>query len=90
MNKSIEYLIKEMCKRVKADFTSINFSEDQWYYKYEWTEEECNKYKKWLEKTLWKNKKIRQDLGIIKDKKHIHKVVQFFNLNYGWRIKEIK
>ena len=85
------FILKQMCKEVRVSFKKVDFNEDGWYRKYEWTEYKQEKFKKWLVDYLYSNKEARQEIlgnPYNKTKKQIEKTVEFFILNYGWKLKE--
>jgi hypothetical protein len=90
MNKYLEEILKEMCKRVKADYSKIVFNEDDWFYKYSWTINEENDYVNWLIEYLQKNKKACQEIMKYpsSDKKYLLKFAQKFVSNYGWKYNQ--
>lgn len=61
-NKHLKHILKEQCKRVGADFNKLDFSKEDWFEKYTWTEEEENNFKQWMMNYLKENKDARQDL----------------------------
>ena len=52
-------ILKQMCKEVRVSFKKVDFNEDGWYRKYEWTEYKQEKFKKWLVDYLYSNKEAR-------------------------------
>lgn len=84
------HILKEMCKRVGADYDKINFKEDSWYSKYEWDIEEEEKFIKWLIDYLHNTYGARKELLYYngKNKKIIVKAVRDFTFNYGWKYKK--
>lgn len=81
----LEFVLKEMCSRVNADYNTINFKEDQWYWKYEWTIEEENDFKDWLTNLLKKDKKVRKVIMAFPSLKDYKGTANMFVMNYGWR-----
>ena len=85
---SLKPVIREMCKRVKAPHTKINFGLPGWYMLFAWTQEEEDAFKKWLVDYLYTSPaRIRTEfMGInIKNKKAITKSVDWFIFSHGWR-----
>lgn len=82
-------ILKEMCKYVNADFDKIDFKEDNWYYKYWWSEKKEEEFKDWLVNYMYNNSKARKELMTIptKNKKHCQQFANGFILNYGWKTK---
>jgi len=89
MGKNFEKVMKEMCKRVNADWSNINPKEKDWFMQYSWTEEEQDKFKEWMINYLYKSAEAREEIMevAIKNKEIISKLVSMFLLNYGWTIK---
>lgn len=87
----LEEIIREMCKRVGANFDDIIFKdkENLWFHKYEWIEEEQKDFENWLVDFFRANKGAREELMETpsKDKKIIEGTVRMFILNYGWKLK---
>lgn len=81
-----------MCKRVNANPDDIDFSEEQWFWKYEWTKEEQQIYKEWFMDYLLKDKKRLEQVSrfprISRNKKELEKLANEFLLQYGWREKQ--
>ena len=89
MNKYLRTILKEMSKRVDADFDSLEFTNPDWFRQCEWTEEEQNEFNKWLIKYLRDNTKARNELMSIpsKNKVFLQKFADSFSFNYGWKLK---
>ena len=89
MPESFKVVLKEMCKRVKAPYTKINFDTPEWYLEYSWTEEEQKDFIEWMVDYLYNNSKARREIlsTPIKNKKLITKAVRFFVFDYGWKLK---
>lgn len=73
-----------MCSRVGADYDSINFKENNWYYKHSWTRDEEIEFEEWLRDT--KDKDIIKDLGL-NAKTRREKQVRWFVTCYGWKLE---
>lgn len=82
-------ILKEMCSRVGADYDKMPMQdkEQQWYYRYSWTEDDEIKFIEWLTNYLYASIKARRELMTItsKNKKRCKEVAQFFVFNYGWK-----
>lgn len=85
-SESLQEVLKEMCNRVGADYDSIDFSDERWYNKYEWTVQEQKQFQKWLVDYLYKNAKARKEImnHSIKRKSYLEKVATEFTFRYGW------
>lgn len=88
MEAEIEPILKKMCELVKADYDSINFKEDRWFMKYQWTSEQEKEFKVWFIEYLKKNKSSRKFLmkRPSTHRKSLIKVVDEFLSNYGWSV----
>ena len=88
--KHLATILKEMCKRVDADFEKVNFKSKTWYSKCSWTEAEQNDFKKWLVKYLKKNSEARREMmeNPTTISKIIDKFANMFIFNYGWKTEE--
>jgi len=87
-SESLQFVLKEMCNRVGADYDSIDFSSNNWYSKYEWTIQEEKQFEKWMIDYLYKNAKARREIMnySIKNKSYLEKVAREFTFHYGWRL----
>ena len=87
-NKTLEIVLKEMCKRVGANYNKINFKKEGWFRTYEWSEEEQNDFKKWIINYIYMNRFAREKLLAfpIRSKKLITEAVTRFLLDYGWKL----
>jgi hypothetical protein len=86
MNKYLQEILKEMCKRVGADFKKIDVKKDRWYTEYSWTEAEEKEFKKWMVNYLKTNKKALNELyGRNRVTTAWAKsATEWFLFNYGW------
>ena len=89
MNKYIEEVLREMCKRVGADFDKIDFKKEDWFMEYIWTDDQEDSFKIWMVDYLYNNTKARNEIleYTSKNKKRIRKAAAEFLVNYGWRLK---
>jgi len=90
MNKYLITILKKMCSVVGADYSKIDFKEAQWFWKYEWSQGQEDKFKEWMIKYLTDNKEARKFMMEYprKTKKVIKKLVDEFIWNWGWKVKE--
>jgi hypothetical protein len=79
-------ILKEMCNRVNADYDAINFKEDGWYQKYEWTMEEQDDYQTWLENHP--DKDVHRTLNSTRSKSDKARKASLFVSFYGWKTKK--
>lgn len=90
-SESLQTVLKEMCNRVGADYDSIDFSNELWYSKYEWTIQEEKQFEKWMIDYLYKNTKARKELmncSYLKKKSYLEKVAREFTFQYGWSLSK--
>ncbi len=83
--KHTKIILNKMCEVVGAK--NIDFKEEGWFLKHEWTEEQEKEFSKWMQNYLYENKEARDEMMRIsvKNKKIIEKFVDQFLGNYGWR-----
>ena len=88
-SETLTKVLKEMCRRVGADFNKMNFRSNNWFRKYSWTEQEQEDFKEWMCKLLKGSRQARNELleHPINQKRHIEKAVDFFVFDYGWTIR---
>jgi hypothetical protein len=89
MNKYLKIILKEMCRRVGADFKKIDVTKKDWFMEYKWTVIEMADFKNWLVDYLYNNNEAREAIVEvnIKRKKHLKKVADMFTFTYGWSLK---
>lgn len=86
MNEYLKIILKEMCKRVGADYDKIDFKSKGWFRKYSWREKDEEDFKQWLIEFLNKNKKAKQELMRLHSHKSFYeKFANQFLFNYGWK-----
>jgi len=85
-------ILKEMCKRVKANYKKIDFKKEGWYAKYNWTEQQQEDFGLWLVKELNDKAEVRKAImrHPIKNKYLIERTASNFILAYGWKLKDKK
>lgn len=91
MNSSIIYIFKKMCSYVNVNYEDIDFNENDWYFKYEWSEEQEKDFISWLSNEVRTNNIIRKELTSLQYKPSKKKSYSFainFNLMFGWKTKE--
>ena len=87
MNEGLKCVLEEMCKRVGANYNSIDFKEPGWYNKYSWTQEEEAEFIRWLADKLMTDKNIRKEL--LANPEHLtygkaERAAKEFILQFGW------
>jgi hypothetical protein len=88
-SKYLTIILKKMCWLADVDFDKVNFKDPNWYSKHTWgvAQEYC--FILWLNGYMYKNSEARRELmGLpFKNKKHIERFVDFFNMNWGWKVE---
>jgi hypothetical protein len=86
MSEHVEYLLREMCRRVGADYDTMDFKKQDWYMDYSWTEAEETEYRAWMLDVLKHNKMVRKGFGItITSSAYLKKEIMWWMLMYGWK-----
>jgi hypothetical protein len=100
MNPEIERIVREMCRRVGADFDTLDFEEEgkydsdkkewikkPWYMQHEWTLEEEADFKVWLMEEL-KHPSVKNAVGCVATDKQSRKTAaMWFLVSHGWSTK---
>ena len=91
MLKHSVLILKEMCKRVNADYHSIDFNCDAWFWTYSWTQTEEDSFIDWLAEYLYTNKDARTEITKHPSgtKKYCRQFAENFTWNYGWKISPV-
>ena len=87
MNPMIEIILKKMFDKVGATYQPKNVITEGWFQKYWWTSMEEQEFRQWFLKQLIGFKELRKAImshPILRSKKHLNKVIDYFLLNYGW------
>ena len=71
---------KKMFKMVGADIKTFDFASTEWYTDYQWTEKQCEDFKKWMIKDLMKQDNLKRKLAECR--------ASMFDLMWGWKIKK--
>jgi len=85
-SKYTEEILKEMFRRVGANYDTFDFKQRDWYYKYTWTEKEQEDFRVWLGKYLYKKKLLKKGKYRNQDKGYYQAGKLIFN--YGWKVEE--
>ena len=90
-NKYLRDILKEMCRKVGANFNEIDFKKERWYEEYSWTVEQQNDFISWLAEYLKKNQGARigperiPELEIYAhNSRFLLEFAKSFAFNYGW------
>jgi hypothetical protein len=86
----LKHVLEQMCSVVEADPTEIDFKEEKWFWKYEWSIDQEKAFIKWLADYLYSNKGARAEILETpwRNRKHCEKAAKFFVWNYGWKYDE--
>ena len=85
----VQYLLKEMCRRVHANPEELEWTKGKWSTKYCWTTKEMTSFQKWIEKEIQQNQQVREFLCERKDKvskKLATSGALKFLLSYSWLV----
>jgi len=90
-SKHLKIVLTKMCNIVGAEYDNVDFMKNDWYWGYSWTQKQEDYYRKWLVKYLYNSKIARKEMMEYsgKDKKYIERFVNFFVMNYGWKISDV-
>ena len=88
-------LLRKQCQIIGVDYNKIDFQDQQWYSKYEWTEAQETKYKKWFINYLYNKLSRVKEIAtlpyhIYKSKKRLADLWRWWNLMYGWKRSDWK
>ena len=92
--KHLTIILKKMSRIVKAYFNKIDFTENDWYHKYSWTEKQEKDFIEWLTDYLYKSKEARWELLEFpyhpKNRKYLRDGAGQFVWQFGWKVKNDK
>lgn len=82
-------IIQKQCEFAKINFDDVDFNEN-WYHENTWTSEQEKGFKEWILDFMYHNFGARKELMSVKSKskKNIEKWWHWWNLMYGFRIKD--
>jgi hypothetical protein len=94
MNQHLKTVFTKMGSIVGVKFEDIKFEQSTWYHEFEWTFEQEQEFKEWLNNYLIYDTKARNMLckfpNLVTYKKHRTKFIEDFVSNYGWKLKQEK
>lgn len=94
MGIGTEKILKEMCRRVGADYSTIDFSAPEWYLKHTWTLQQEKEFTQWLSQQIKKDPDIRKTFTTTPasylSKNTIESMARGWVFNYGWYAVEQK
>jgi len=87
---ALEFVLKEMCNRVNANYNNINFTEENWFLKHTWTSKEQDDFINWLTQQIISNKEVRKlfNLPSHPRKKIAEAAAKWFVFQYGWKVND--
>jgi hypothetical protein len=85
---SLDSVLKDLCEAVGADYYTMDFAENDWYFKHTWTMQDQLNFKNKLVKKIKNNKKFYSNIISVKSDKDINTGVEMFLFTYGWKFKE--
>jgi hypothetical protein len=90
IKKQYTKVLIKMCKMAGLEFDSVDFKEDKWYTKHEWTQEQQNKFMDWLYDRLMKDRPMRKGLMAypVANKHSCLMAAQSFISNFGWKVSD--
>ena len=90
MDEFVSDILKKQCDLVGADYDSIDFNDDLWFFKHQWTKEQESEFIDWMTKYLQSNKKARSSIMKIpsRSKSICKRTAQQFAFNFGWKYKK--
>lgn len=85
--KHLKIIIDEMCRRVGTKTEDVDFSDNEWYTRHEWTKKEQDDFLDWLTEYLWDNAEARKELMTVpmRRKPHLRKASREFGFMWGWK-----
>jgi len=90
---NIQYLkevLMKQCEFAKVKFEDVDFDSETWFYDTTCTIDQSNEFGEWVKNYLKTDSKARKQLMAYpnKSKRAIEKWLTWYNLMYGFRIKE--
>ena len=88
--KHTNIILNTMCLYVDANYTDIDIQEDNWYFKYSWSDETEKEFKRWMADYIHKIKGAQREMydRSYMKKDDCVKAVDMFLLSYGWCHKQ--
>ena len=90
MTESLKFILEKMCSYVDVNFEDIDYTEDNWYWEYEWTQEDEADFIEWLANEIKTNNKVRKEVSNLPYRPSMKKASAFashFNMMFGWKTK---
>lgn len=89
MKTKLSIVLKKMCEFAGVNYDEVDFSKECWYEDYCWSEAKQENFRIWLNHELVENVNLRDSImeRPTRNPKIIAKFVDWFILDYGWRVK---
>jgi len=83
-----QVILKKMFEVVGLE--EVDTSEEGWYLKHTWTQEQRAEFSEWMQEYLKQNRDARTELmrRPVKNKETIARVIKEYIANYGWADKK--
>lgn len=93
IGKHLEIILKEMCKRINVDYDTIDFTQEDWADKHQWSIPQEKEFQSWLYEYFVANKECVISMTDFRSTQTIstsdlHQLVKEFTLFYGWALEE--
>ena len=87
---NIQEILEEMCNRVGMTIQDVDFDDDKWFSRKQWTELEQEDFKEWLVSYLKNNKTAKMSVinNARPSKKKLQEVADWFITQFGWTQKQ--
>jgi len=89
-SEGLVIVLRKMCEYGGVDYDDVDFNQENWFLKTEWSKEDEAEFIGWLAEEIRTNKTVRTDVTSFRykpNKKTAEHTAKMFNLNYGWRTK---
>ena len=90
-NYHTETIFCNMCRVAKVDYLNIDRTKDNWYMMGDWTQEEEEKFSRWMVEYIYKIPSVQKELYGTRNMKKdtCIQAVQMFLLSFGWKRKKV-
>ena len=92
MDKQIEghlsFILGNLCRYVKVDYWDVDFSKDNWYQDYKWSQQAQDQFAKWLSEYFYGIRGAQKELygRSYMRKKECEEAAKWFIFQYGWSL----
>jgi hypothetical protein len=84
----LDSVLKDLCEAINVDYTTVDFTENDWFLKHTWSFEDHINFKNQLIKKIKKNKKFYSSLINVTTDRNINHSVEMFLFTYGWKFNK--